>query len=128
VLYLQLLKALCGCVQSALLWYDLYVNVLEGLGFILDPYDMCVVNMETEGKQCTILWYVDDNKISHVDKEVVLRIIKAIEDRFGKMVVTRGDHHIFWGMEIRFPGNGTVKTRMRDHLQESIDAFRGEIT
>jgi hypothetical protein len=34
VLYLELLKALYGCVQSALLWYELFTGTLEGLGFL----------------------------------------------------------------------------------------------
>ena len=48
-----------------------------------------------KGKQCTILWHVDDNKILHVDSNVVTEIIDMIEDRFGKMTVTRGDRHTF---------------------------------
>jgi hypothetical protein len=40
VLYLQLLKALYGCVQSALLWYDLFTNTLVQMGFKLNPYDL----------------------------------------------------------------------------------------
>jgi hypothetical protein len=39
VLYLQLLKALYGCVKSALLWYELFVSTLQEMGFILNPYD-----------------------------------------------------------------------------------------
>ena len=62
--YLQLLKALYGCVQSALLWYDLFTNTLVQMGFKLNPYNLCVANSQTKGKQCTIAWYVDDNKIS----------------------------------------------------------------
>jgi hypothetical protein len=42
VLYLQLLKALFGCVQSALLWYDLFTNPLVQISFKLNPYDLCV--------------------------------------------------------------------------------------
>ena len=44
VLYVQLDKALYGCVQSALLWYELYLSTLKELGFILNPYDLCVAN------------------------------------------------------------------------------------
>ena len=43
-IYVQLDRALYGCVQSALLWYELYVNTLKDLGFILNPYDLCVAN------------------------------------------------------------------------------------
>ena len=39
VLYLQLLRALYGCVKSALLWYELFSSTLVDLGFVLNPYD-----------------------------------------------------------------------------------------
>ena len=52
------------------------------------------------GKQCTIAWYVDDMKISHVDPEVVTNIIEKLEDQFEKMTVTRGKEHVFLGMHI----------------------------
>ena len=83
-IYVQLDRALYGCVQSALLWYDLYANTLKDLGFILNPYDLCVANSTIEGKQCTIVWYVDDNKISHVDPKVIDRIIKRLKRNLGK--------------------------------------------
>ncbi len=84
VLYLQLLKALYGCVQSALLWYNLFTGTLEGMGFKLNPYDPWVANLIIQGKQCTIAWFVNDNKILHVDCRVVTKIIKKIEEHFGK--------------------------------------------
>jgi hypothetical protein len=61
---------------------------LEEMGFELNPYDSCVANKVIDGKQCTVLWYVDDNKISHVDPDVVTSIIEKIEEKFGKMRVT----------------------------------------
>jgi hypothetical protein len=84
VLYLQLLKALYGCVRSALLWYELFVSTLQEMGFTLNPYDLCVANKIINGKQCTIVWYVDDNKISHVDPNVVTDVITQIEKKLGK--------------------------------------------
>jgi len=76
VLYLQLLKALYGCFQSALLWYELFTSTLVDMGFKLNPYDPCVANSQIKGKQCTAAWYVDDNKISHVDDTVVTDVIE----------------------------------------------------
>ncbi len=49
-----------------------------------NPYDPCVVNKEISGKQCTVLWHVDDLKISHVDPEVVTAVIDMVEADFGK--------------------------------------------
>ena len=83
VLYLQLLKALYGCVKSALIWYELFTSVLMKMDFKLNPYDKCVANKIINGKQCTVAWYVDDNKISHVDEKVVTTILDKIEERFG---------------------------------------------
>ena len=95
VMYVKLDKALYGCVQSALLWYELYSTTLQDMGFKLNPYDMCVANAIIEGKQCTICWYVDDNKVSHVNPKVVDGVIKKIEEKFGKMSKTRGQEHDF---------------------------------
>jgi hypothetical protein len=90
VLYVQLLKALYGCVVSALLWYELFSGHLKEMGFEINPYDSCIANKVINGKQCTIAWYVDDMKISHVSKDVVTQIIQELEKKFGKMSVTRG--------------------------------------
>ena len=89
MLYVRLKKALYGCVRSALLWYNLFTALLKDRGFVLNPYDPCIANATINGKQCTIGWYVDDNKISHVDSKVVDEIIALIESHFGKMTVTR---------------------------------------
>jgi hypothetical protein len=90
------------------------------MGFKLNPYDLCVANSQIKGKQCTITWYVDDNKISHVDAMVVTGIMEKIEVKFGKMTVTKGKHHVFLGMDITFNDNdGTVTMLMKEYLKEA---------
>jgi hypothetical protein len=72
VLYLNLKKALYRCVQSVLLWNELFANTLKDLlGFELSLYNACVASKMIDGSQCTIMWCVDDNKISHIDPNVV---------------------------------------------------------
>jgi len=63
------------------------------MDFKLNPYNLCVANSQI--RQCTIAWYVNNNKISHVDDTVVPDIIEKFEVKFGKMTVTRGKHHVF---------------------------------
>jgi hypothetical protein len=123
VLYLKLQKALYGCVQSALLWYELFSGTLQEMGFALNPYDACVANKIVNGKQCTIVWYVDDTKISHMDDSVITDVIAKIEERFGKMTVTRGNKHVFLGMDLEFHENGTASIKMKDYIKESIIEF-----
>ncbi len=104
VLYVSLIKAIYGCVKSALLWNELFSSTLQQMGFVLNPYyDECVANCEIEGTQCSIGWYVDDTKISHANPAVVEMIIEKLEpSKFGKMTVVRGDKHVFLGMNIKF--------------------------
>ena len=120
-LFLQLKKALYGCVKSALLWYCLFRDTMEDLGFTLNPYDPCVANANIKGSQCTIVWYVDDNKISHKDRAVVDNIIQHIETKFGHMAKTEGDEHEFLGMKLHFDRhNKTVKVLMQSYIDEVI--------
>ena len=49
-LYVKVLRALYGCLESALLWYQLYSSTLEKLGFVINPYDRCVANKLINGK------------------------------------------------------------------------------
>jgi hypothetical protein len=128
VLHVKLLKALHGCVKSALLWYELFSGTLQNMGFELNPYDTCVANKMAKGKQCTICWYVDDTKISHVDHNVVTGVIEKIEERFGKMQVTRGKVHVFLGMHVKFNEDGTVSVKMKDHIKEAISDFPEDMT
>jgi hypothetical protein len=127
VLYLQLLKALYGCVKSALLWYELFTGTLQKLGFALNEYDSCVANMTINKKQCTIAWYVDDNKVSHADTNVVTEIIQKIEGHFGKMTVTRGKDHVFLGMNITYNDDGTASIKRKDYLKEATADFGEDI-
>ena len=79
VLYLRVLWTIYECIESALLWYLLYKKTLEEEGYILNPYDLCVANKVIDGKQSTIVWYVDDNKVSHVDPKVVDGLLLKIK-------------------------------------------------
>jgi len=80
VLYVKLNKALYGTLQAALLFWQDLTSALSKWGFKLNPYDQCVANKTINGKQCTILWHVDDLKISHVDPQVVTDLIDKLED------------------------------------------------
>jgi hypothetical protein len=126
VLYVQLDKALYGCVQSALLWYELYSNTLKEMGFTINPYDLCVANAQIEGSQCTICWYVDDNKISHKNPKVVDDVIAKLEDRFGPMSKTRGKDHEFLGMSLKFK-KSKIEVHMKKHILKAFEEFLDDV-
>ena len=94
------------------------------MGFKINPYHECVANKMIDGKQCNVLWYVDNLKISHAGSAVVDRIIREIKKHFGKMMVMRGKNHEYIGMSISFIGNGKVKISMQSYIEEALNAFK----
>jgi hypothetical protein len=59
-----------------LFWENLTKFLMEELGFTVNPYDQCMVNKIIKGKQCTIIWHVDNLKLSHVRQSVLEDIAK----------------------------------------------------
>ena len=119
-LYVKVLRALYGCLESALLWYDLYSLTLCKMGFKINDYDKCVANKVINGNQCTIVFYVDDNKISHVEPQVVSNIISELSEHFGKLPVSRGKKHDYLGMDIKIK-NKLVYISMRKQIEEALE-------
>ena len=76
------------------------------MGFELNPYDHCVANTMIDGSQCTVGWYVDDNKVSHINDDVNTMIVNEIEEKFGKLARTTGNKHTFLGMDIEMISKG----------------------
>lgn len=124
VLYVQVLKEIYGMIESALRWYKLFTGTLCGMGFELNPYDRCVANKTIDGSQCTVGWYVDDNKVSHVDDKVNTKIVNAIEEHFGKLARTTGDKHTFLGMDVEMISKGKIAVSTPQHVTEAIEGRR----
>jgi hypothetical protein len=124
VLYVELKKALYGTLRAALLFWRRLSSQLAKWDFSPNPYDPCVMNRDINGKQCTILWHVDDLKISHVDPNVVTEMIELLEGEFGKeapLTKTRGKVHEYLGMTIDFSTPGKVKFSMIDYIQNMLN-------
>ena len=83
-LYVQLRKALYGTLRAAYLFWKRLSDQLIKWHFVLNAYDPCVANKEINNSQCTIIWHVDDLKISHKESRVVDQIISLLEMEFGK--------------------------------------------
>ena len=43
---------------------------------------------------------MDDNKVSHVDDDVIDMVVDEIEAKFGKLARNKGNKHTFLGMDI----------------------------
>ena len=130
VLYVELKKALYGTLKAALLFWRRLSSQLETWGFEINPYDTCVANKEINGNQCTILWHVDDLKISHIDANVVTEVIKLLESEFGKeapLTQTRGKIHEYLGMTIDYSLTGKVMFTMVDYIKTMLDELPSDM-
>ena len=78
VVYLKVMRANYGCLESATLWYNLYMKIMKGAGFKLNSYDLFVGNKIINSKQCMIVFYINDNKINHVGSAVFDDMIEEI--------------------------------------------------
>ena len=67
----------------------------------MNPYDPCVWNKDIKGKQMTICFYVENNKILYVNTKVVDYTIAWLREEYesvftdgsGKMKVAQGKVH-----------------------------------
>ena len=128
VLYVQILWAIYWCIESAMLWYNLYTDTLKDMGFKVNPYDYCVANKMINNKQYTIVFHVDDNKLSYIDDKVVTNIMDKIAEHFGELALTRGDAHDFIGINITIRKDGLVAIQKYNQIEQALDKFSGIYT
>ena len=122
-LYILILKAIYGMIDSALLWYELYVSVLKDVVFQLSTYYFCVDNKDINGKQCNIAWYKDKNKVSHVEQEVIDDVINKVEGRFTVLTVTEVNTYTFLLIKTRYLNNSMVANNMKEYILEAAQEF-----
>jgi nanoRNase/pAp phosphatase (c-di-AMP/oligoRNAs hydrolase) len=125
VIYVKLEKALYGMLQAALLFWRNLSGFLMEHGFELNPYDECVANKSINGTQCTIVWHVDDLKISHVDPQVVSDVIEILQQKYGTvdapLTVCRGMTHDYLGMTLDYTVPGKVVINMDHYVNDFLD-------
>ena len=127
VLNIRVLMAIYGMIESALRWYDLFSSTLTGMGFDINPYDKCTANKILNGSQCTVGWCVDDNKVSHVDDDVIDMLVDEIEAKFGKLARNKGIKHTFLGMDIEILPDKKIIISTPQHIEEVVSDLREEI-
>ena len=124
-IYSEALKVLYGTVDASKLFFeDLSGFLLEDLGFTRNPYDWCIVNNIINGKQCTIVWWVDDLMISHADPKLVTDVINGLSARYGDMMplsINRGKKYVYLGMVFDFNIPDKMKITMYHDIDGLID-------
>ena len=123
IIYVRVLKAIYGMLQSALLFYNKLRKDLEDGGFEVNPYDPCVANKEVRGSQMTVVWHVDDMKISHKMPDAVTSSMEYIKKKYGsigKVKITRGKKHEYLGMTLDYSEPKKVKIDMTKYVKNDM--------
>ena len=84
VLYVHVIKAIYGMLESALLWYKMFWSDLENEEFGFNPYDPCVAIRNIKSAQQTVIFYVDDLKSSHIDPTVNDEFSLWLQSKYGQ--------------------------------------------
>ena len=76
-------------------------------------------------------FFVDDNKISHKDSNVVTKVIEEISKKIGEMKITRGSKFDYLGIKIEVKEK-KVEITMKDQNVKTINWYKsnsdGKIT
>ena len=123
-------KAVYGTIQGAIRFYEELTDFLKSRGYKVNPYDPCVFNRTITGKQMTILFHVDDLKLSHVDPNVVTEEIQKLQLEFGKLAeltISRGRVHEYLGMTLDFTTPKKCKVIMTDYVDEILGSAPEEL-
>lgn len=119
-LVVELDKALYGCIESALLWYQEISTFLTSLGFVQNPYDICVLNRDCLLGRTTVGIYVDDLIITSPIPILVSSTIKSIEDKYIQLKIHEGTKHNYLGMVLDFSDPGYVHINQTGMIQEIV--------
>ena len=80
-IYCRVIIAVHGTLKAALLFWKKLSTSLKMRGFEINIY-MTGASPIINGSQCTIVWHVDDLKISHKDSTVIDEIIASLKSEY----------------------------------------------
>ena len=127
VLYMIVTRAIYGMIESPMLWYQKLTKDLKEYGFVVNPYDACVANKVVEGLLLTIVWHIDDIKVSHRKKEVLEDFVEWLDSKYsnkkGKVTVSRGPRHLYLGMYLDYAKPGCLIVDMSDYVAKMLGDF-----
>jgi hypothetical protein len=126
VLYVQVIRAIYGMLEAALLWYKKFRKELEAAGLKFNPYDPCVASRQEKGSQYTLLFHVDDLKSSHIDSRVNDELDKWLQENYGEhgeVTIHRGKTHDYLSMQLDYSVKGKVKVGMIEYVSEMLKHF-----
>jgi hypothetical protein len=82
-----------------------------------------VANKTIDGTQCTILWHVDNLKITHIKQEVIEELVTLLNNWYGKLdplTATQGNVHNYLETTLDYSVPGQVSIQMDDYVRDLL--------
>jgi hypothetical protein len=124
-LYVKLVKALYGCVESAKLFYNLLKKILLEYGFILHPLDECVFryqNSETKNYYINVGIHVDDILITSNNNNLITNFKNYLIKNFYDVKFNEKSTHSYLGLNINIQ-NKYYEFDMISNLEKIIKDY-----
>ena len=130
VLYLEILRAIYGMLEAALLWYRKFWTDLEEIGFKFHDYDPCIAYKMVEGYQHLLRFHVDDILSSHRMKKVNDEFAQWAQRKYGAVKPVefkRGKVFRFLRMTLDFRKSGECHVLTDDKIEDLVKRWPEEI-
>lgn len=88
----------------------------------------CIATKTVNRSQMTVLWYIDDLKISHKESTEVMAFIDWLNTKYTSLTVHQGKAHDYLGMDFDYSTQGVLHVSMVNYTRELIDNFPMLIT
>jgi hypothetical protein len=121
-LLVKLDKAMYGTLDAAKIWYDKLTGALRDMGFDHNDVDPCVMNKMFNGKQCTLVVYVDDLLISCEDGDVLTSVTEELKRRFGDVKFSQEEDISYLGMHIKVK-DGAATVSMEAYVRGVLSEY-----
>jgi hypothetical protein len=117
----QLSKALYGLIEAALLWHKHISGVLCNLGFIVNPHDHCVFNLQRDGHQLTACLHVDDLLITSCSEANIRFLHEKLIESYGDLPLHLGPILSYVGMTFDYSFAGRVKITQEKFVADLLE-------
>ena len=122
-LIVKLDKALYGCLQASLLWYNRLSEVLVAGGFQKNAVDPCVFSKGTGDSRCTLCVHVDDLLVVDATNHLTEELVAHLKSEFEDVKLNSGSSHSYLGMSFDFSVDGSVRISMSHYIQTLLAEY-----
>ena len=117
ILYVKMKKDLYGILKSVPLFYLKLVGDLTRAGFKINSYEPCVMEKIVGGEHMTVLFHMDDLKVSHKIDKAITEVIEYLDGAYPELKAVRVDVHDYLGMRLEYSTKGQVEVSMMPYMK-----------